>query len=98
LLAYPARQVRKPIRNPMGVAIAKAHIALIASMGISGGTSWASAARTGHASATVSAKSIITYASFLCVFSPPSRLRFGAWLPWGERRERRSFPASRPSA
>jgi len=97
LLAYPARQVKKAMKKPTGVAIATDHIALIASTGISGGVS-ASAANAGYASATVNAISIITDASFLCVFSPPSRLRFGAWLLVGEKGERRSFPASRPSA
>lgn len=54
----------------MGVAMAKAHIALIASMGISGGTSAASAAKAGHAS-EVNARTMITNAIFFCVFSPP---------------------------
>ncbi len=93
-------QARKAIRNPMGVAMAVAHIALIASIGISGGTSWASAANAGYASATVNAISIITDASFLFVsFHLRSRLRCRAWsLVLGERRERRRFQASRPSA
>jgi hypothetical protein len=62
---------------------------LIASMGISGGTSAASAARTGHASA-VNARIIITNVIFFCVFFTSlhcSGLGPGCWLGRKEKGE-----------
>ena len=92
MLAYPARQVKKAMKKPTGVAIATDQIALIASMGISGGTSSASAANAGYVSATVNAISIITIASFLfVVFHLRLVLRLGSGCLWREKGERKEF-------
>jgi hypothetical protein len=78
LLRYPSMQVTNAMMNPAGVAIATDHIALIASKGISGGTSWASVAKAGYASATVNARIIITNVIFFCVvFHLPSAQVWG---------------------